>query len=256
MALNTGKKITHLSWDVIPMLDMVIACVNALGTDQPEQLIFTNRCRCPIGDVEIPGVMDLEEEDDNDAVMPILDPVGIDDVELPGVDVAGQAPHTVEIDDLDILQPNPPLIKTVDELTVPQMEQDEPTQVAQLVETTGLWRSMRVKIQPKLYELTMTGLKYPYSVTQLETNGVLHPDSHMFVQEDFYRSDPDVMAHIMTQLSLQCGLKQWDDKAYAAVMSEMKQLHFCNTFRPKHSSKLSKTQHQMVLELHMFLKEK
>ena len=39
-------------------------------------------------------------------------------------------------------------------------------------------------------------------------------------------------------------------------MSEMKQLYFCNTFRPKLWSKLSKTQHQAVLELHMFLKEK
>jgi hypothetical protein len=42
MALNTGKKITHQSWDVIPMLDTVIAHVNALGTDQPKQLIFTD----------------------------------------------------------------------------------------------------------------------------------------------------------------------------------------------------------------------
>jgi hypothetical protein len=53
----------------------------------------------------------------------------------------------------------------------------------------------------------MTGSKYSYAVTQLETHGVLHPDSHMFVQEDFYQSDPDVVAHIMTQLSLKSGLK-------------------------------------------------
>jgi hypothetical protein len=78
----------------------------------------------------------------------------------------------------------------------------------------------------------------------------------MFIQEDFYQSDPDVVAHIMTQLSLKSGLKQWGDKAYAAVTSEMKQLHFRNTFKPKHWSKLSKTQRQTVLETHMFLKEK
>jgi hypothetical protein len=42
MALNTRKKITHQSWDVISMLYMVIACVNALGTDQPKQLILTD----------------------------------------------------------------------------------------------------------------------------------------------------------------------------------------------------------------------
>jgi hypothetical protein len=161
MALNTGNKITHRSWDVIPMPDRVIAHVNALGTDQPEQLFFTNRRRCPIGDVEIPGVMDFEEEDDNDAEMPVLDPVGIGHIELPGVDVAGQAPQTVEIDDLDIPQPNPPLTETVEEPTVPQMEQDEPTQVAQPMETTGLRRSMQVKIQPKLYEPTMAGSMTP-----------------------------------------------------------------------------------------------
>jgi hypothetical protein len=80
MALNTRKKITRRSWDVIPMPDTVIARVNALGTDQPEQLIFTNQRGRPIGDVEIPGVMDFEEEDDDDAVMPVLDPVGVDGV--------------------------------------------------------------------------------------------------------------------------------------------------------------------------------
>jgi hypothetical protein len=102
----------------------------------------------------------------------------------------------------------------------------------------------------------MTGSKYSYAVTQLETHGVLHSDFHIFVQEDFSQSDPDVMAHIMTQLSLKSSLKQWSNKAYAVLMSEMKQPHFRNMFKPKHWSNLSKTQHQMVLELHMFLKEK
>jgi hypothetical protein len=53
--------------------------------------------------------MDFEEEDDDDAEMPVLDPVDIGGAKLPGVDIAGQAPQTVEIDDLDIVQPNPPL---------------------------------------------------------------------------------------------------------------------------------------------------
>jgi hypothetical protein len=241
---------------VIPKPDTVIARVNTLGTDQPEQLIFTNQCGCLIGDVKIPGVMDFEEEDEDDAVMPVLDPVGIDDVELPGVDVAVQAPQTIEIDDLDIPQPNPPLIKTVEEPTVPTMEHDEPSEVAQPMETTGLQRSTRVRLQPKQYEPTMTGSKYSYAVMQQEMHGALLPDSHMFIQEDFYQSDPNVVAHVMTQLSLKSGLKQWGDKAYAAVTSEMKQLHFQKTFKPKHWNELSETQRQTVLESHMFLKEK
>jgi hypothetical protein len=60
----------------------------------------------------------------------------------------------------------------------------------------------------------------------------------------------------MTQLSLKRGLEQWGNKAYAAVMSEMKQLHFWDMFKPKQWNELSKTQHQTALESHMFLKEK
>jgi hypothetical protein len=78
----------------------------------------------------------------------------------------------------------------------------------------------------------------------------------MFIQEDFYQSDPDIMVHVMTQLLLKSGLKQWGNKVDAAVTSELKQLHFWNTFKPKHWNELSKTQSQMVLESHMFLKEK
>ena len=85
------------------MLDTVIAHVNALGNDQPEQLIFTYQCKHLIGYVEFPGRMDFEAEDD-DAEMPVLDPVDVSNVELPGVNVAGQAPQTIEVDELDILQ--------------------------------------------------------------------------------------------------------------------------------------------------------
>jgi hypothetical protein len=93
--------------------------------------------------------MDSEEDDDNEAEMPVLYPVGFGGFKLPGVDVAGQAQQTVVIDDLDIPPPDPPLIKTVEELTVPTMHHDEPTQVAQPMETTGLRRSMSVRFQPK-----------------------------------------------------------------------------------------------------------
>jgi hypothetical protein len=53
----------------------------------------------------------------------------------------------------------------------------------------------------------MTGSKYSYAVTQLETQVVLNPDAHMFVQEDFYQAKSSVVAAIMTQLSLKAGLK-------------------------------------------------
>jgi hypothetical protein len=58
MALNTGKKITRRNWDVITMPDLVISRVNALGSNQPELLIFTDRHGRLVGDVELPGIPD------------------------------------------------------------------------------------------------------------------------------------------------------------------------------------------------------
>jgi hypothetical protein len=63
---------------------------------------------------------------------------------------------------------------------------------------------------------------------------VLNPDAQMFVQGDFYQAAPEIMASIMTQLSLKAGLKEWGDQAFTAAQSEMKQLHFWKTFKPKH----------------------
>jgi hypothetical protein len=103
----------------------------------------------------------------------------------------------------------------------------------------------------------MSGSRYSYAVTQLATENVMHPDAHMFLQDDFYQSEPDVVAAIMTQLSLKRGLQEWGDDAYLAAEAEMKQLHYRNTFKPKHWWKeLLATQRQTILESHMFLKEK
>jgi hypothetical protein len=106
------------------------------------------------------------------------------------------------------------------------------------------------------YTPSLSGSKYSYVVTQLESQGVLNPDSHMFVQEDFYQAEPDVVAAIMTQLSLKSGLKEWVEEAFTAAQSEMKQLHFRNKFKPNHWRELSHIQRQTVLESHTFLKQK
>jgi hypothetical protein len=106
MALNTGKKIVHRSWDVITMPDLVIDRINALGSDQPHQMTFTDRHDRLIGNIEISGVD--ADEDDDDPLSGVV-PVTADDTEIPGVDVEGPefqdavpAPQ-VEIDDVDFL---------------------------------------------------------------------------------------------------------------------------------------------------------
>jgi hypothetical protein len=56
----------------------------------------------------------------------------------------------------------------------------------------------------------------------------------MFVQDYFYQAAPDVLAAIITQLSLKAILKEWGEEAFTAAPSGMKQLHFRNTFKLKH----------------------
>jgi hypothetical protein len=100
MALNSGNKIVHRSWYVIPM-----PC-----RDQPHHTTFTDTHGRLIGDVEIPAVDDEEENDDH---LPGVVPVIADDIEITGVDVEGTntqdavpAPQ-VEIDGLNIHHAKP-----------------------------------------------------------------------------------------------------------------------------------------------------
>jgi hypothetical protein len=48
----------------------------------------------------------------------------------------------------------------------------------------------------------MSAPKYSYATTQLQNEEVLNPDAHMFLQNDFYQAEPDVVAAAMTKLSL------------------------------------------------------
>jgi hypothetical protein len=116
MALNAAKKIVRRSRDVMTMPDVVIARVNALGSDQSHQITFTDRHERLIGDIEIPGLdSDEEPEDHLPGVAPVID----NDIEIPGVDVAvpedlDEAPAPqVDINDLDIPHDEPAPIEVV-----------------------------------------------------------------------------------------------------------------------------------------------
>jgi hypothetical protein len=162
------------------------------------------------------------------------------DVEGTETQDAVSAPQ-VEIDDLDIHHSNPDPIEVAPTQEEPITE--TPVPVAPPAQARELRRSTRVRSQTNQgYTPSMSGSKYPYAVTQLEIQGVLNPDSHMFVQEDFYQADLDFVADIMTQLSLKAGLKEWGEEAFMAAQSDMKQLHFRNTFKPKHWRELSQVQ--------------
>ena len=271
MALNTGKPISRYSWTSLPMPDTVIARVNWWGRDQPTMLHFTDRKGNPIGeapapgpDPEYPDLLDADEDDPAPVEIPGVD----DDVEIPGVDGGlqpeNEAPQIdVDINDPDTADAEPPLVDddpvppTDDEPILPAPEEPvAPPPVPETVPVYNVRRSARASKPPTKYIPSMQGNKYSYAATQLQDMGSLHPDSHMFVQTDFYQHEPDIVAFIMTQLSLKAGLREWGDRAYDAAFAEMKQLHMRDTFEPKHWHELTQHQKDTILESHQFIKEK
>ena len=94
MALNTGKKIVRRIWGVIPVPDTVITRVNALGSKQTEQLVFTDRHRRPISDVKVSGV-DLLDADHIE--IPGVDSLDVDNIEIPGVNMDIQEPQVIGV---------------------------------------------------------------------------------------------------------------------------------------------------------------
>jgi hypothetical protein len=220
-------------------------------------MTFTDRHGHLIGDIEIPGADANEDNDDHFlGVVPVI----AYDIKIPGVGMEGSeaqdavpAPQ-VEIDDPNILHNEPAPIEVAP--TQEEQAPETPSPVALPAQTPELRRSTRVRSQTNQgYTPSMSGSKYSYAVTHIESK-VLNPDAHIFVQDYFYQAKPDVVVAIMTQLSLNAGLKEWGDEAFKVAQSEMKQLHFRNTFKPNHWRELSQVQRQTVLESHMFLKQK
>ena len=115
-----------------------------------------------------------------------------DNIELPGVDASEiKAPQQVEIYDLDIPGDLYPIqVETVKEEAVeyqaPAVQVPEAVQAEPIPD--GPRRSARIRTPPKTYTPIMSGSKYSFAVEHLEWQGVLHPDAHMFIQEDFYQA--------------------------------------------------------------------
>jgi len=66
----------------------------------------------------------------------------------------------------------------------------------------------------------------------------------------------DVVGMIMAQLSMKAAIKKWGQEAEYAMTKEMKQLHWRNSYKPKHWHELTKKQKEQILESHIFVEQK
>jgi len=195
MSLQTGKRLTRYAWDAIPMPNTVIARVNLLGKDQPEEITFCDRHGRTIGDVELPGVDPGEDHRGEVVIAPFDGPAEDSDLTtptdlpmpfappkdpFPEPDVGPQEPApTEEVGTLIEPAPDPVQAPPVVEPTAP-----DPAALPVQAETPRVRRSTRQRVQAKpAYEPRFSGKKYGVAASRVEEPDVLNPDSHMMFSQ-------------------------------------------------------------------------
>jgi hypothetical protein len=61
---------------------------------------------------------------------------------------------------------------------------------------------------------------------------------------------------ILAQLSMKAAIKKWGQEAEYAITQEMKQLHWHDSYKPKHWHGLTKKLKEQILESHIFVEQK
>jgi hypothetical protein len=123
-------------------------------------------------------------------------------------------------------------------------------------------RNARVRKPPERYVPSMQGKKYAVALSQIaeclndSKNGMAMAQMSVKLMSPGAHQKADIVRMIMAQLSMKAAIKKWGERARYAILKEMKQLHWRNSYKPKHWHALSKKQKQQILESHIFVKEK
>ncbi len=96
--------------------------------------------------------------------------------------------------------------------------------------------------------------KYAVALTQIVASLKESKDAMVNLMDKGVHPHADVVGMVMVQLSLKAAIKKWGDEAKYAVIAGMKQLHWRNSYKPKHWHELSKGQKEKhaILESHIF----
>jgi hypothetical protein len=65
----------------------------------------------------------------------------------------------------------------------------------------------------------------------------------------------DIIGMVMAQVSMKAALKKWGKTAEQAITIKMKQLNWCNSYKPMHWHELTQAQKEHILESHIFVEE-
>ncbi len=120
----------------------------------------------------------------------------------------------------------------------------------------------RVRKPPEKYVSSMKGSKYAVAMTQIakslkeSKHGMAMAQMSVKLMSPGVHRKADIVGMIMAQLSMKAAIKKWGDQAKYTISKEMKQLHWRNSYKPKHWHALAKKQKEQLLESHIFVEGK
>jgi hypothetical protein len=108
----------------------------------------------------------------------------------------------------------------------------------------------------------MKGNKYAITLTQITLSLQCSEDTFCMAQrpvkmmgKSLHRC-ADIVGMVIAQVSMKAALKKWGKAAEQAITIEIKQLLWCNSYKPMHWHELTQAQKEHILESHIFVKEK
>lgn len=286
LTLDTAQTVVRHQWVELPMPAEVIARVNFLGKQEPSMLTFTNRRGEDIGEHIYDGLAGNSTNDGSIPESPIGGNAGVSsdlhlDV-LPGADTDFACEPTGVEDDF-VSEPTGveddsnyciPQDNQYDEQTNGYGLENEPADTIEAVTPENapdelvdsmegeVRRSKRVTSKPSNYIPSMTGKKYEVVQAQMtELLGGTKAAAHLAQQSVMLMTSgvhrvPDSVGLIMAQVSMKAAIKKWGEAANIAITAEMKQLHWRESYKPKHWHELTEKERTCILESHVFVEEK
>ncbi len=289
LALDTDHTIVRHQWVALPMPPAVIDCVNLLVWREPTMLTFTDRQGWNIGDNNPQNANSVGILDDNSI---IIHPA----VEIPGVDTTMDPAETAGVDpDFDVeptgvdvdtdswaMDTNVPVDNNA--IAIDGLKQQDSTEGAAAVPTAEPTTSPKkakspakktappkmgmaaqnshARKAPEKYVPSMKGNKYAIALTQITSLLQGSKDALCMVQRSMkvmrkgLHRCTDILGMVMAQVSMKAALKKWGKAAEQAITIKMKQLHWCNLYKPMHWHELTQAQKEHILESHIFVEEK
>ena len=116
--------------------------------------------------------------------------------------------------------------------------------------------------KPSAYTPSMTSNKYAVALTQIvaslggSKNALSMTQMSVKLMLPGVHRKADTVGMIMAQLSMKTSIKKWGAEAEYTITKEMKQLHWQDSYKPKHWHGLTKKQKKQVFESHIFVKQK